>query len=140
MSAAPSGGWLTSLPVVLDRAGPLEIFEEDRLDIEHQLDLVADDHAAAGNLVLPRDAEIVAIDPGAGLEADPAHVALVLVALPERCHPLAEVVDVERNCPRRAADREVDVALEGGVGGALAEAPGERDPGMVLYVEEVGAA
>src|ERR1700736_4873214 len=34
-----------SISVVLDRAGSLEVLEQDRLDVEHQLDLITDDHA-----------------------------------------------------------------------------------------------
>ena len=50
-----SAGRLTSssLPVILDRAGSFEVLEQDRLDVEDQTDLVGDDHAAAGELVLP---------------------------------------------------------------------------------------
>jgi hypothetical protein len=55
---------------VLDRAGPLEVLEGDRFDVEDQVDLVADDHPAAGELVLPGDADAVAVDPGGRLEAD----------------------------------------------------------------------
>lgn len=42
-----------AVPVVLDRAGALEVVEQDRLDVERGLDLVADDHPAARDLVLP---------------------------------------------------------------------------------------
>jgi hypothetical protein len=38
--------------VLLARAGSLEVVEEDRFDVEDQFDLVADDDAAARDLVL----------------------------------------------------------------------------------------
>src|SRR5690349_15372264 len=44
---------LPSLSVVLDCAGSLEVFQQNRLDIEAELDLVAHDDAAPGDLVLP---------------------------------------------------------------------------------------
>ena len=126
--------------VVLDRAGSFEVLEQDRLDVEDELDLVADDHPAAGELVLPGDAEVVAVDRGARLEADTAQVALVLVTDPERRLPLPEGGDVERDGSRDAADRELDLALEGCAASALGEAPGEGDLGVILDVEEVAAA
>jgi hypothetical protein len=35
-------------PVVVDRASPFEVLEQDSLDVEDQLDLVAHDQAATG--------------------------------------------------------------------------------------------
>src|SRR5205085_11108951 len=125
---------------VLDRAGAREVLEQDRLGVEDQLDLVADDHAATGELVLPRDAEVVPIDPGGRLESDPAHVALVVVADPEGRVPLAQIVDVERDRSRDPTNRELDLSLEGRVARAVGEAAAEGDLGVVLDVEEVGAA
>jgi hypothetical protein len=49
--------WRALRPVILDRAGPFEVIEQDRLRVEDQLDLVPHDHPAAGKLVLPGDAE-----------------------------------------------------------------------------------
>src|SRR5436190_2707249 len=126
--------------VVLDRAGALEVLERDRLDVEHELDLVRHDHAAARDLVLPRDAEVVPVDLRRGLEADPSQLAPVLVADPERRLPFAEVADVERDRPSRPADREVDLALECRTAGAIREPAAEGDLGVVLDVEEVGRA
>src|SRR4051812_15269697 len=133
-------GALRALAVILDRAGALEVVEQDRLDVERDLDLVADDYAAPGELVLPRDAEVVPVDPGDRLEADPAQLALALVAEPERRRPLAEVVDIESDRAGDTADRQFHVALEGRAGGALGEAPAEADPRVMFDVEEVGAA
>src|SRR5207248_5597960 len=130
----------SSVSVVLDRAGLLEIFEQDRLGVERELDLVADDHAATRELVLPGDAEVVTVDCRPRLEADPAQLALVLLADPERGLPFAERDDVERNGLGRAPDRQLDLALERGGARALAEAAGERDLRMVLDVEKVSAA
>src|SRR5438067_6939753 len=79
-----------SVSVELDRAGPLEVIEQNRLDVEQQLDLVADDDSAARELVLPGDAEVVAVDGGPCLETDAAQLALVLVSHPERGLPLSE--------------------------------------------------
>jgi hypothetical protein len=39
--------------VVLDRARSFEVVEQDRLDVEREVDVFADDDAAAGDLVLP---------------------------------------------------------------------------------------
>jgi hypothetical protein len=108
--------------------------------VEDQFDLVAHNDAAVGDLVLPGDAEVVPVDPGGRLEADPAQLALVLLSEPEGRLPLAQVVDVEREHSRDAADRQFGQPLEGGAAGALAEAAAERDPRMVLDVEKVGAA
>src|SRR5947208_9561074 len=130
---------LLSASVVLDRAGALEVLEQDRFDVERELDLVADDHAAAGEFVLPGDTEVVAVDPGGRLEADPAHFPLVLLADPPGRLPLAQILDVERDRSRDAADRQLDLAFERGVAGALGETAAERDLRMVLDVEEVGA-
>jgi hypothetical protein len=60
-----------SISVVLNRARSLEVLEQDRFDVEDQLDFVTDDHAAAGNLILPGDAEVVAVELGRRLETDP---------------------------------------------------------------------
>jgi hypothetical protein len=128
------------LAVVLDRAGSLEILEQDRLDVQVELDLVADDDAAAGDVVLPGDTEVVAVDLGGGLEADAPELALVLVADPEGGLPFAEGDDVERDGPGHAANREVDRAGERGAAGALGEPAGECDLRVVLHVEEVCAA
>src|SRR5215211_1966054 len=54
--------------------------------------------------------------------------------------PLAEVGDVDRDRAGHAANRQVDLALERAVGGALGEAAAEADLGVVLDVEEGGAA
>ena len=129
-----------SVAVVLDRACPFEVIEQDRLDIECQLDLVADDDAAARKLVLPGDPEVSPVDPCTRLETDPAHVALVLVSHPEWRLPLPERGDVERDSSRDAADRELDLAVERGGAGTPGEATGERDLGVVLDVEEVSAS
>src|SRR5207248_7324338 len=126
--------------VVLDRAGSLEVLEQDRLDVEDELDLVAHDHAAAGELVLPRDPELVSVDPGLRLEAEAAEVAPVLVSLPERRPPLADVGDVKRDRAGHAANRQLDVALERGLGHALREPAPEADLRVIVHVEEVGAA
>src|SRR5215218_5549987 len=126
--------------VVVDRSGAFEVFEENRLDVEAELDLVADHAAAVRELVLPGDAEVVAVDPGGGLETDAAHLAPVLVSLPPRRLPLAEVLDIERDGFGHAANRQLDFALEGGVAGALCEAALEADLGVVVDVEEVGGA
>src|SRR5260370_710670 len=81
--------------------------------------------AAAGELVRPGDGEVVPVDPGRRLEADPSHLALVLGSVPEWCRPLAEVCDVDGNCAGDTADRELNLPLEGGAGGALREAAAE---------------
>jgi hypothetical protein len=60
-----------SLAGILDGAGPFEVIEQDRLRVEDQLDLVANDRPAAGKLVLPRDGEVVAVDARNCLKADP---------------------------------------------------------------------
>src|SRR5919198_3704584 len=129
-----------SASVVLDRAGSLQVVQQDRFDVEDEFDLVADDHAATGDLVLPGDAEVVSVDPGGRLEADPAHLALVLVSLPPRRLPLAEGDDVERDGPGHPTDRQLDLAFEGRAAGAICEPPVEGDLGVVLDVEEVRAA
>src|SRR5580704_3949904 len=98
--------------VVLDGAGTFEVLEQDRFDVEGQLDLIAHDHPAPGELVLPGDAEVVAVDRGVRLEAHPAHVALILLTDPERRLPLPQRDDVERHRSRYAADRQLDHALE----------------------------
>jgi hypothetical protein len=133
-------GRFSLVSVILDRAGSLEVLEDDCFDVEGQVDLIADDHAAAWDFVLPGNAEVVSVDPGGRLEADPAHIALVLLSGPEGCLPLSEVVDVERDCSRHAADRQLDLALEGRAAGAIGEAAAEVDLGVILDVEEVGAA
>ena len=125
--------------VVPDRPRGLEVVEEDGLDVEEQLDLVADDHAPTGEIVLPGDAEVVAVDPRRGLEADPAHLPLVLAALPPGGLPFVDVGDVERDRAGHVADRQLDLALERGLGGALGKAAAEADLGVVLDVEKVGA-
>ena len=130
----------TSVSVVLDRPGSLEVLEQDRLDVENQLGIVADDHPAAGELVLPGDAEVMAVDRGVGLEADAAHLALVLLADPERRLPLPQRHDAERDRPCHTPNRQLDLTVEGSGAGALREAPGERDLRVVLDIEEVGAA
>ncbi len=66
-----------------------------------------DQPPAAGQLVLPGDAEIVPVDPGPALEADPAHRPAVLVADPERRLPLPQVGDLELHGPGVAADRHL---------------------------------
>src|SRR5947209_9570029 len=109
---ARSRSQLQSIPVVLDRAGLLEVVEQDRFHVEVEVDLVADHDSAPGDLVLPRDAKVVPVDPGARLKADAAQIALVLVADPERRLPFAEIVDVERHGLPNPADSQVDVALE----------------------------
>src|ERR1700737_1129439 len=135
------GGWRRpSASVVLDRAGTFEVLEPDRFDVEYQLDLVTDDHATAGKLILPGDAEVVAVDSGRCFEPDPAQLALVLLADPERRLPLPQRGDVERHRSRCVADRQLDLAVERRTAGALREAPGERDLRVILDVEEVSAA
>src|SRR5271167_279579 len=86
-ACAPSGH---SVSIELDRAGPLEVIEQNRLDVEQQLDLVADYDSAARELVLPGDAEVVAVDRGPCLEADAVQLALVLVSHPERRLPRSQ--------------------------------------------------
>src|SRR5947209_9312028 len=98
--------------VVLDRARSLRVVEQDRLDIEVQVDLVRDDDSAPRDLVLPGHAEVRPVDPGAGFETDASKLASVLVADPERCLPLPEVLDVQRDGACYAADRQLDLALE----------------------------
>jgi len=51
------------IAVVLDRAGLFEVIEQDRLDVQVQVDLVRNRDSAARNLVLPGDAELPAVDP-----------------------------------------------------------------------------
>ena len=65
------------------------------------------------------------VDPGGRLEPDPAHLAPVLVTVPPRRLPLADVGDVERNRARHAADRQLDLALECGLRSGLGEAAAE---------------
>src|SRR5947208_12703508 len=80
------------------------------------------------------------VDPGGRLKAQSAQLALVLVALPPRGLPLAQIVDVERDRPRDAADRQLDLASESRAAGPLTEPATERDLWMVFDVEEVGAS
>ena len=82
----------------------------------------------------------MAVDPGGGLEADPAQLALVLAVGPERRSPLTQRLDVEADGSGGAADRQLDLARERGRAGALGEAALERDRGVVVDVEEVRAA
>lgn len=56
------------LAVVVNCAGLFEILEQDRLDVERHVNLVGDDHAPAGEAVLPGDVEVVALDSRACLE------------------------------------------------------------------------
>jgi hypothetical protein len=51
-----------------------------------------------------------------------------------------EIENVERDRPRDAADRQLDLSLERRIRGALGETAAERDLRVVGDVEEVGAA
>src|SRR5271166_2755963 len=136
-ATARLAGALLGLPVVLDRAGPFEVLEQDRLDVERYVDVIAADQTAVGEAVLPGDAEVVPVDPGGRREADPPHTALVLLADPEGRVPLAQVGDVERHGAGHGADRELGAAHEGRRAGALGESAPERDLWVFLDVEEV---
>src|SRR6266540_2227471 len=125
--------------VVLDRASALQVLE-DRLHVQGDRDLVADHHAATGQMVLPRHVEVVAVDRGRGREADPPQGAAVLLAHPVGRLPLAVVGHVQDHRPGDPPDGQVDAGLGVHVPGALDDVAGEGDPGMVLDVEEVGAA
>src|SRR6266545_3554907 len=126
--------------VVLDRASALQVLLEDRLHVQRDRDLVADHHTATGQMVLPRHAEVVAVDRGRGREADPPQGAAVLLAHPVGRLPLAVVGHVQDHRPGDPPDGQVDAGLGVHVPGALDDVAGEGDPGMVLDVEEVGAA
>src|SRR5205823_7375126 len=115
------------LAVVLDRPGPLEVVEQDRLDVECQHDLVADEHATVRELVLRGDAPVVAVDPCARREPDPPQLAPVLLADPEGRLPLTEVVDVERDGARHAPNRQLGLTLERRAAGLFRETPREGD-------------
>src|SRR6266511_312153 len=96
--------------------------------------------AATGQIVLPRHVEVVAVDRGRGREADPPQGAAVLLAHPVGRLPLAVVGHVQDHRPGDPPDGQVDAGLGVHVPGALDDVAGEGDPGMVLDVEEVGAA
>src|SRR5439155_15509313 len=131
---------LRDASVVLDCPGRFEIPFVNRLEAQHEVDLVADDDPAPRNVVLPRHAEIVAVDLGPALEADPAQRAAILVPDPEGRLPLTEVDDVELDHTRAVSDRHIDRRLEVDVSGALDEAPTEGDSRVMLHVEEVCAS
>src|SRR6266536_1460538 len=98
---------LRVLPVVLDRPGALEVVLEDRLDVQGDVDLVAHDHAAARQPVLPSDAEVVAVDRGGGRKADPVQRSAVLLAGPD-----LGGIDLTLE---RGVQRAVPVELDGAV-------------------------
>src|SRR3984893_5527344 len=126
--------------VVLNCAGGAQIGVEDRLDVERDLDLIADDHSSAGDLVLPGDGEVVSVDARLGFEADAGQRALVLRADPERRLPPAEVGDIHLHRTGDSADGQIGQRLVVDVAGPLRQAPGERDLWVVLDVEEGRAA
>ena len=57
--------------------------------------MITHHNSAAGQVVVPGDTEVMAIDASTGLEADPLHESAVLVSHPEGCLPHPEVGHVE---------------------------------------------
>src|SRR6266540_3366044 len=113
--------------VVLDRASALQVLLEDRLHVQGDRDLVADHHAATGQMVLPRHVEVVAVDRGRGREADPPQGAAVLLAHPVGRLPLPDVAlraddpvlqpegrPVAGGAPDRVQHRHPVVAMDAG--------------------------
>src|SRR5262249_51913285 len=77
---------------------------QDRLGVDRDVDVVADDDAAAVQDAMPVDAEVLPVDARRRDEACSRLRSLVDAVLPPRGLPLAEVLDVERHRPGDAAD------------------------------------
>src|SRR5581483_4676619 len=102
----------------------------DRLDVDLEVDFVADQEAARLERGVPVQAELLAVDLAADLEARHLLAPRVLAA-PEQGR-------VEHDGARHAADRQVAVD-PGRVGaGRLDPCAGEGDRRILLDVEEVG--
>src|SRR5439155_21987571 len=118
---------------------PLSLFE-DGLSVDGDFDEVPDNHPAVVQLCVPAYAEIVPVYRGRGREAGARLGALVHPALPPRRLPLAEIGNAKLRGAAYAAygqvpfDRVVMVAKQ------LYFAAAEGDGGVVLDVEEIGAA
>lgn len=93
-----------------------------------------------GSSVLPRDAEVVSVEHGTGLEPEPPHLAAALVPDPVGRRPLPEVGDLEGDLARDAPQGQVGHRPVVVVTGALDEATAKGDRRVVLDIEEVRGA
>src|SRR5437870_3270565 len=100
----------------------------DRLDLDGQLDLVADDHAAGLQREVPGEPEVLAIDRRSRREAGAQLSPHVLLA--------AGVVDLENDLAGRAADGEVARDAQAARARLLDALAGEGHVREVLGVEE----
>src|SRR5580704_628309 len=104
---------------------------EDAFDLQGDRDLLADDHAAAGNRAVVADAEVVPVDLGGRGEAR-ARAAVGVGA---------EAVDLKLQRDRLGDGADGEVTVEQEVAAVAADAGGvERQRGVGLDFEEVGTA
>src|SRR5260370_14297054 len=110
----------------------LDCLCSDGLHVEGDLDVVADDDAAALEQLVPVEPELLAVDRGLGEEADPLVPPGVLAR--------AEVFGIELHRTRHPAHRELAEHPVSVLPPALDLAALEGDRRVVLDVEEFGGA
>ena len=122
---------------------PRDLFDvrlQQRLDVDPDDHVVADDGAAVFQFAVPTDLKILAIDAGLGDEADAGDGSGVAGIGPIRRFPLADVVHVQIDRPADAANRQHAAHLEVGRTRALAAGALESDGRVLGGVQEIRAA